>query len=121
MAQNFRRYAEKNIGTTPVDIPDAANFDSFDTIVGINLANRSALAIKASVFIIVNLGVGGVDTSEQYRHYYIKDAPIPTGGTLQVLDGGAKFVVQALDRLYVVSDTASSLDVWVSAVDAIST
>lgn len=117
MAQNFRRYAEKNIGTTAVDIPNGANFDSFDTIVGINLANRSALAIKVSVYILIN----GATDNEANRHYYIKDAPIPTGGTLQVLDGGAKFVVQALDRLYVVSDTASSLDVWVSAVDAIST
>ena len=49
------------------------------------------------------------------------DAPIPSGSSLQVLDGGAKFVVQSGDALKVVSDTASSLDVWVSAVDAIST
>ena len=53
--------------------------------------------------------------------YLVKDAPIPTGGALQVLDGGAKIVVQSGDRLYVKSDTASSLDAWVSVVDAIST
>ena len=53
--------------------------------------------------------------------YLVKDAPIPVGGSLQVLDGGAKFVVQSGDRLYAISDVASSLDVWVSAVDAIST
>ena len=53
--------------------------------------------------------------------YLIKDAPIPAGSSLQVLDGGAKFVVQSGDALKVVSDTASSLDVWVSTVDAIST
>jgi hypothetical protein len=40
---------------------------------------------------------------------------------LQVLDGGAKFVVENTDALKVISDTASSLDVWVSTVDAIST
>jgi len=117
MAQNFRRYAEKNIGTSAVDIPDGANFDSYDTIVGINLSNRSALAIKASVYILIS----GATDNLTNRHYLIKDAPIPTGSTLQVLDGGAKVVVQANDRLWVVSDTASSLDVWVSAVDAIST
>ena len=49
------------------------------------------------------------------------DAPIPAGGALQVMDGGAKIVVQSGDRLYVKSDTAASVDVWVSAVDAIST
>ena len=45
----------------------------------------------------------------------------PSGSSLQVLDGGAKFVVQSGDALKVISDTASSLDVWVSTVDAIST
>ena len=51
----------------------------------------------------------------------VKEAPIPAGSSLQVLDGGAKVVVQSGDALKVVSDTASSLDCWVSAVDAIST
>ena len=40
---------------------------------------------------------------------------------LQIIDGGSRFVVQNGDALKVVSDTASSADVWVSAVDAIST
>jgi hypothetical protein len=47
--------------------------------------------------------------------------PYQLGSALQVLDGGAKFVVQSGDALKVISDTASSLDVWVSTVDAIST
>ena len=53
--------------------------------------------------------------------YLVKTAPIPSGGALQVLDGGAKVVVQTSDRMYIKSDTASSVDVWVSTVDAIST
>ena len=58
------------------------------------------------------------DGSNDY--YIIKDAPIPVGSTLQVLDGGAKVVMQASDVLKVQSDTASSADVWVSVVDTIS-
>jgi len=54
-------------------------------------------------------------------HYIIKNAPIPSGSSLQVLDGGAKMVVQSGDRLFIQSDTATSLDAWVSVVDAIST
>ena len=53
--------------------------------------------------------------------YLVKQVPIAAGGALQVLDGGAKVVVQSGDALKVVSDTASSVDVWVSAVDDIST
>ena len=50
----------------------------------------------------------------------VKDVPIPVGSSLQVLDGGAKFVMQSGDALKITSNTASSVDVWVSAVDAIS-
>ena len=110
MAQNFRRYIERAIGTSATDIPDGANFDSYDTIVGINLANIVAQQITVSVYI----SNGG------NNYYIIKDAPIPAGSSLQILDGGAKFVVQSGDRLNIVSDTASSVDVVVSAVDDIS-
>ena len=110
MAQNFSRYIERAIGTSATDIPDGTNFDSYDTIVGINLANIVAQQITVSVYI----SNGG------NNYYIIKDAPIPAGSPLQLLDGGAKFVVQSGDRLNIISDTASSLDVVVSAVDDIS-
>ena len=110
MAQNFRRYIERAIGTSATDIPDGANFDSYDTIVGINLANIVAQQITVSVYI----SNGG------NNYYIIKDAPIPAGSSLQLLDGGAKFVVQSGDRLNIVSDTANSVDAIVSAVDDIS-
>ncbi len=110
MAQNFRRYTRQGVGTAATDIPDGSNFDSYDTIVGIHMSNTSANAITVDAYI--NDGSANV--------YLIKGAPIAAGGALQLLDGGAKVVVQSGDRLYVKSDTASSLDVWVSAVDAIS-
>lgn len=111
MAQNFRRYTLSAVGTVAADIPDGANFDSYDTLVGIHITNIVSNAITVSCYI--NDGTNNI--------YLIKDAPIAAGGALQVLDGGGKFVVESGDRLYVQSDTASSVDVWVSAVDAIST
>ena len=36
------------------------------------------------------------------------------------MDGGAKVVLQHGDQLKVISDTASSVDVWVSTVNQIS-
>jgi len=108
MAQNFRRYTSNDVGTSPATLFTA---NSYDTVVGISVANVTASAVTASVYI--NDGTNDI--------YLIKDAPIPAGSALQVLDGGAKFVVQNNDVLKVVSDTASSLDVWVSTVDDIST
>lgn len=108
MAQNFRRYTSNAIGISATTLFTA---DSYDTIVGISVANITSNTIIVDVYI--NDATNDI--------YLVKDAPIPAGSTLQVLDGGAKFVVQSGDALKVVSDTASSADVWVSTVDAIST
>tara|TARA_Y100000389_G_scaffold143362_1_gene141602 strand:+ start:420 stop:746 length:327 start_codon:yes stop_codon:yes gene_type:complete len=108
MAQNFRRYTSNAVGTSDATIFTA---DSYDTIVGISVSNVTTSGINVSVYI--NDGSNDI--------HLVKDAPITAGGALQVVDGGAKFVVQSGDALKVISDTASSADVWVSAVDAIST
>ena len=65
-------------------------------------------------------GMGNTITMSDV-HYIIKDAPIPAGSALQLLDGGAKMVVQNGDRMFFQSSAVSSLDVWVSRVDSIST
>ena len=107
MAQNFRRYTSNSVGTSATSVYTA---NSYDTIVGISVANISTSSVLADV--IINDGSNDI--------YLEKQAPIPTGSSLQVLDGGAKFVVQSGDVVKVLSDTASSLDVWISAVDDIS-
>ena len=108
MAQNFRRYTSNAVGASPAAVYTA---NSYDAIVGISLSNILSTAITVDCYI--NDGSNNI--------YLVKDAPIPTGGSLQVLDGGAKFVVQNADILSVVSSDSASCDVWVSAVDAIST
>jgi hypothetical protein len=107
MAQDFTRYKARLTGTSAATLFTA---NSNDTVVGISVANVLTSAVNASVFI--NDGTNDF--------YLVKNAPIPAGSSLQVLDGGAKVVVQTGDILKVVSDTASSLDTWVSTVDAIS-
>ena len=109
MAQNFRRYIARNTGTSPATIFTA---DSFDTVIGIRCANVHASS-TANVDVYINDGAND--------YYLIKSAPIPVGGSLELIDGGAKFVVDTGDILKVVSSVASSIDTWVSVVDAIST
>lgn len=225
MAQDFERTKLTAVGTTPSDIPTSADFDSDDTIIGINMANRTSNSITASCFMTSNQanddiafdfnidvtvaggnfvldgntkpalvlyrgftytfdvssstissgshvfafateadgannsgyttgvtssgtqgsanatitlevtdstpatlyyyctahsGMGNSITNTN-AHFIVKDAPIPAGSALQLLDGGAKMVVQNGDRMFFQSNTASSLDVWVSRVDSIST
>ena len=106
MAQNFRRYTGNNIGTSASTLFTA---NSFDTLVGIHITNILTTAINVDVD--VNDGSNDI--------YLVKASPIPAGGALQVL-GTGKLVVQSGDALKVQSDTASSVDAWVSAVDDIS-
>ena len=107
MAQDFTRYKNRQVGTAPASVFTA---NSNDALVGISLANITSSDITCDVYIN--------DGSNDF--YLVKTAPIPVGSELQLLDGGAKVVMQNNDILKVVSSAASSLDVWVSAVDAIS-
>ena len=116
----FTRYAMSGVGTSDASAPNGVDFDTTDTIVGIHLANRVTNSILVDVYITDYNDDNDDDPSDNTKYYLVKGAPIAAGGALQVLDGGAKLVVQDGDRLWVKSDTASSLDAWVSVVDDIS-
>ena len=110
MAQDFERTITKDIDATLTDIRATSNSD--DAIVGLRLANTSASTIVADVAI--------ADNSDNVLAYLIKNAPIPSGSSLELIDGGAKIVLQSGDKLRAKSDATNSMDVVVSAVDTIS-
>jgi hypothetical protein len=109
MAQNFRNQIVRNTGTSAIDILNAVN--SYDTVIGIRLANVAASAINVDIYIV----------RSATNYYLIKSAPIPVGGSLELIDGGAKVVLEDGDKIAAVSDTATSLDSVVSYIDTIST
>ena len=98
MAQDFRRYTSNNVGTAPATVMTA---DSYDTVVGISISNVTSGTINVDCYI--NDGSNDI--------YLIKTAPILSGSTLQIIDGGSRFVLHSGDALKVVSDTASTADV----------
>ncbi len=108
MAQDFERYIQRNVGTSAATVHTS---NSDDAIISVRCANTTTSTINVDVFIN--------DGSNDY--YLIKNAPIVSGGSLELIDGGSKIVMQNNDILKAKSDTASSLDVWASFVDAIST
>ena len=110
MAQNFRRYLQQNIGTSAVDVLGAAA-DSYDTVISVRLANTTTSTVNADVY-ITNTGAD---------YYLIKNCPIVSGGSLELIDGGSKIVMASGDQLHVKSDTATSIDCIVATVDDIST
>ena len=119
MEQDFERAVAKdsssdiNIGTTARAVFDC---DSDDAIVGIRMANVITSQITVDCF-VRTAAAGGSDLDV----YLIKNAPIPSGSSLELIDGGSKIVLQNGDQLFVKSNTDASLNCYVSFVDAIST
>ena len=107
MAQDFERYIQRNVGTSAATVHTS---NSDDAIISVRCANTTTSTINIDVFIN--------DGSNDY--YLIKNAPIVSGGSLELIDGGSKIVMLNNDVLKAKSDIASSLDVWASFVDAIS-
>tara|TARA_B110000037_G_scaffold194314_1_gene229906 strand:+ start:965 stop:1273 length:309 start_codon:yes stop_codon:yes gene_type:complete len=100
MANTFKNYTSASVGTgatTTYTVPSVTT----SVMIGCNLANRTASPITVSV------QAAGV--------YIIKDAPIPTGSALSVLDG--KVILETTDTVIVTSNTASSCDVLVSVLE----
>jgi len=112
MAQDFERTITKDIDASLADIRATANTD--DAIVGIRLANTSATT-SITVDVLV------ADNSNNIVGYVIKNAPIPVGSSLELIDGGSKIFLQSGDKLRAKSSATDTLDVIVSAVDEIST
>ena len=100
MAQTFKNYTAASIGSTPTTVYTVASATT-SILIGVNLANRTASQITVSA----QLGTT----------YIVKDAPIPGGGALSVLEG--KIIAEAADTIVVTSDTASSCDAIVSVLE----
>ncbi len=80
-------------------------------MISIRLVNKHTAEVTGSVVI----------TSGGTTFNVIKDAPIPVGGSLELIDSGSKIVIQNGDVLKAYANTASAVDCLVSFVDSIST
>ncbi len=107
MAQDFTRYAVQ--ATNSAGTVFTAN--SNDAVIGIRVTNILTSTITIDVFV----SVGGSTT-----RYIAKDLSIPPASSVELVSGGAKFVMQNTDVLKVEASAASAADVYVSVVDAIS-
>ncbi len=86
--------------------------NSDDAIVGLRLANILTTAITMDVYI--DLAGGGTN------YYICKNLSIPPASSVELVQGGAKMVIQSTDVVYGLCGTSSGCHVWISLVDAIS-
>jgi len=100
MANTFKNYTSASVGTSAVTTYTVAGGTTSVTI-GLTISNTTASQIK------IDVQAAGV--------YVVKDAPIPSGSALSVLDG--KVILEAADTVVVTSDTATSADVILSVLE----
>ena len=99
MANTFKNALARNVGTTAVTLYTAPSTKN-SICIELDVCNTTSSGVTADVYI----------TSGGNNYYIIKQAPVPVGGSLQVI-AGQKIVLSNLDALKVVSSVASSLDV----------
>ena len=107
MANTFKNRTLRAVGTSPVDVGAVVASSTETTLIGMTLAN-----ITSGVISVTATLHDGSNTT-----HIVKDAPIPTGGSLILLGGDQKVVLMTGDKIIVTSNTASSCDVIMSFLE----
>ena len=112
MANSFKSETDKEIGTATATVFTCAS-STETTVIGLSVANR----VTSQILIDVELDASSRTSGAEDKVFLVKDAPIPVGGSLVVVGGDQKLVMEPGDTIKVTSDTASSADVVLSHLD----
>jgi hypothetical protein len=106
MANNFKNYLSKDVGISPA-LVYTCPASTQTTAIGFSVANTSASPITCDAYI----------TSSAVDYYLIKAAVVPVGGSLVIVGGDQKVVLEAADAVYVVTSAATSADAVLSILE----
>ena len=110
MANNFKNYSIKAVGTTAQNAYSIAQGSATQaTVIGMTISNAFNSPIDASVSLSGGSHTGNV--------WLIKNATIAPGGSLVPIGGDQKLVIESGDYLAVNTSIASSADVIVSVLE----
>jgi len=112
MANAFLSETDTAIGTGAATIYTCPS-STETTVIGMSIAN----IVTSQITVSVKLNGSGRTSGAVDNVHIVKDAPIPVGGTLEVIGGDQKVVMEPGDTITVQSDTASSADVVLSHLD----
>jgi|TARA_R110000782_G_scaffold211036_1_gene298987 hypothetical protein len=108
MANTFKNKTSQAVGTSDTRVGNYTVASATQTtIIGLTLANITA----STIYVTCDHNDGATDTA------LVKTAPIPSGGSLIVIGGDQKVVLETGDGIFVTSDTASSVDVVMSILE----
>ena len=84
--------------------------NSDDAVIGVRFAKLHSGSVTVDAKI----------TRSTVDYHLIKEAPIPAGGSLELIDGGSKVVMMSGDVLKAQASLTGSVDAIVSYIDTIS-
>jgi len=105
MAGNFKNYITNAVGASNTAVYSPSGVTS--TVIGVSMANLTGAPIIGGLFL----------KSGSANGYIVYGATIPNGGSMVPVGGEQKIVLESGDELYAWSNTASSMDVIVSALE----
>ena len=108
MAQDFESLFQTKIQSG--SFTTLMTSDSDDAVIGIRFANLHSGSVSVDAKI----------TRSAKDFHLIKNAPIPAGGSLELIDGGSKVVMLSGDVLKAQASKTGSIDALVSFIDTIS-
>ena len=111
MANTFKLKTDAN-NTTSLSAVYTVPSSTTAIVIGCTLSNTSASAITADVKIVTDSSSG--ENADDV--YIVKGAPIPQGGSLEVMSGN-KIVLEASDALQAKSSASNALDVVLSNME----
>lgn len=115
MANAFLSETQTGVGTTTSPRTEIYTCPSSTetTVIGLSVSN----IVTSQITVDVQLDASSRTSGTEDAVFLVKGAPIPVGGTLVVVGGDQKVVMEPGDVIRVSSDTASSADVVLSHLD----
>lgn len=106
----FKRKVQSAVGTTITSVGGYTVAAATQvTVIGLTVANLTT----SNIFVDVTLYNGATD------YYIVKGCPIPVGGSVVIVGGDQKVVLETGDSIRVKSDVAASADVIMSILEIV--
>jgi hypothetical protein len=81
-------------------------------ILSISLSNKTGTAVTSDILVVSNTS----DVETNANSYLIKSAPLPSGSTLEIMQGN-KLVLQTTDVIQAKASVGTSVDVIISLME----
>ena len=108
MANTFKRKVSQGIGTSATAIGSyTVGSGTQTTVIGLTCANVTTTAVTVDVI----LNDGSTNT------YIVKGATVPSGGSLVVVGGDQKVVLEPNDSVTVTASASASVDAIMSILE----